>query len=514
MCIIGELGKLLLEEVPLEQTPPGYGRAPYQGYAKTESAVNEATKCVSPIRVYYAAAIIDAQLATVRFSAGTASPQAPVTSAQNSGAPHLPNPHQVAAAEEFGTLPHGVNGTLNGTKGKDRDYSLDTADPYGGLSNPYQAHQSSPYDEFGGTRGAANDRHVMFQGPTTDEAAPSPKVDYEYEQQKQLDAEERAWREGQPTTSVPTGLGAVIPPVQHEVQPTTTQVDENGLGVPWQPLNVKRERGSANSIALHDDGVPQLDTPDLGERIAAPGHSTRNHQTGYMENRANDVHGQSNDYMTSPTTIDLPPPPPIGSMYGGGGAATPPEREGFYTPLEGPTPEPFHPSTLPDQPSPPFDSVPPTPPAPPAPPAPPVPTTSLPPPPAPIPLPSPSLPSAAQTYNSAPGSGKISAAAFRRGAKNRGSTDPEDVANYASPTSQNQSPESANRAPRRLPLPPPGVPSGSGEARPETPIEAGFELPDSPGTEGKKRLRDSAYDEARTDEFSPPPSYSHGESLR
>lgn len=47
MCIIGELGKLLLEEVPLEVTPPGYGRAPYLGYAKTESAVNEATKCVS-----------------------------------------------------------------------------------------------------------------------------------------------------------------------------------------------------------------------------------------------------------------------------------------------------------------------------------------------------------------------------------------------------------------------------------------------------------------------------------
>lgn len=47
MCIIGELGKLLLEEVPLEETPPGYGRAPYQGYVKTESAVNEATKCVS-----------------------------------------------------------------------------------------------------------------------------------------------------------------------------------------------------------------------------------------------------------------------------------------------------------------------------------------------------------------------------------------------------------------------------------------------------------------------------------
>lgn len=29
--IVGELGKLLIEEVPLETTPPGYGRGPYQG---------------------------------------------------------------------------------------------------------------------------------------------------------------------------------------------------------------------------------------------------------------------------------------------------------------------------------------------------------------------------------------------------------------------------------------------------------------------------------------------------
>ena len=49
MCIIGELGKLLLEEVPLEETPPGHGRALYRGYDKTENAVNEATKCVSSL---------------------------------------------------------------------------------------------------------------------------------------------------------------------------------------------------------------------------------------------------------------------------------------------------------------------------------------------------------------------------------------------------------------------------------------------------------------------------------
>lgn len=49
MCIIGELGKLVLEEIPLEETPPGYGRAPYMGFDRTENAVQEATKCVGSV---------------------------------------------------------------------------------------------------------------------------------------------------------------------------------------------------------------------------------------------------------------------------------------------------------------------------------------------------------------------------------------------------------------------------------------------------------------------------------
>jgi len=47
MCIIGELGKLLLEEIPLEETPPGYSRAPYTSHDRTENTVSEAVKCVS-----------------------------------------------------------------------------------------------------------------------------------------------------------------------------------------------------------------------------------------------------------------------------------------------------------------------------------------------------------------------------------------------------------------------------------------------------------------------------------
>ncbi|CDZ97696.1 Eisosome component PIL1/LSP1 [Phaffia rhodozyma] len=49
MTIVGELGKLLLEEIPLEITPPGYGRAPYNSFDKTTRLSVEANKCVSEV---------------------------------------------------------------------------------------------------------------------------------------------------------------------------------------------------------------------------------------------------------------------------------------------------------------------------------------------------------------------------------------------------------------------------------------------------------------------------------
>lgn len=49
LTIVGELGKLLIEEIPLEETPPGYGRAPYQSYATTERLSSEAAKCISQV---------------------------------------------------------------------------------------------------------------------------------------------------------------------------------------------------------------------------------------------------------------------------------------------------------------------------------------------------------------------------------------------------------------------------------------------------------------------------------
>jgi hypothetical protein len=49
LTIVGELGKLLIEEIPLEETPPGYGRAPYNGYATTERLSGEAGKCIAQV---------------------------------------------------------------------------------------------------------------------------------------------------------------------------------------------------------------------------------------------------------------------------------------------------------------------------------------------------------------------------------------------------------------------------------------------------------------------------------
>lgn len=40
--IVGELGKLLIEEIPLETTPPGYGRGPYHGACLSPSEASSA----------------------------------------------------------------------------------------------------------------------------------------------------------------------------------------------------------------------------------------------------------------------------------------------------------------------------------------------------------------------------------------------------------------------------------------------------------------------------------------
>ncbi|KAF8580310.1 hypothetical protein K439DRAFT_1415439 [Ramaria rubella] len=47
--IVGELGKLLIEEIPLEPTPPGQPRAFYQSHPKTENLSAEVSRCIGEV---------------------------------------------------------------------------------------------------------------------------------------------------------------------------------------------------------------------------------------------------------------------------------------------------------------------------------------------------------------------------------------------------------------------------------------------------------------------------------
>ncbi|KAK4702218.1 hypothetical protein P7C70_g4006, partial [Phenoliferia sp. Uapishka_3] len=47
--IIGEIGKLIVDEIPVEQTEPGAPRARYQAFDRTEQHMNEATRCLGEV---------------------------------------------------------------------------------------------------------------------------------------------------------------------------------------------------------------------------------------------------------------------------------------------------------------------------------------------------------------------------------------------------------------------------------------------------------------------------------
>ncbi|CAE6469420.1 unnamed protein product [Rhizoctonia solani] len=49
--IIGDLGKLMIEEIPLHTTPPGQPRAPYTSREKTAELSSEAMRCIGEIRI-------------------------------------------------------------------------------------------------------------------------------------------------------------------------------------------------------------------------------------------------------------------------------------------------------------------------------------------------------------------------------------------------------------------------------------------------------------------------------
>ncbi|SPO30494.1 related to LSP1 - primary component of eisosomes [Ustilago trichophora] len=49
LTIVAEISKLMLEEIPLQATQPGMPRAEYYGFAKTESLLQEATRCIADV---------------------------------------------------------------------------------------------------------------------------------------------------------------------------------------------------------------------------------------------------------------------------------------------------------------------------------------------------------------------------------------------------------------------------------------------------------------------------------
>lgn len=49
ITVVAEIGKLLIEEIPLNQTQPGMPRDEYEGAAKTDQLMQEATRCIADV---------------------------------------------------------------------------------------------------------------------------------------------------------------------------------------------------------------------------------------------------------------------------------------------------------------------------------------------------------------------------------------------------------------------------------------------------------------------------------
>lgn len=462
------------------------------------------------------------QLATVKFSAGSAQPRAPGlpphNPAERLGTPQLPQigmghpngqpqHHDIAAAEEYGNYPGGVSSPEHpqapfaqdqqrhpSNPSRQASYSLDNTNPYGGIDRSHDNH----YDEYGGVRSsvAGGDAHVVWQGPTEEALSSHAQAqsqigqtphDYEYEQQRRME-EEAAWRatdnQPRPTTDEMPALGAVRQSPQNDHEAGTSRGNP-----PWQPLNVRKDRSV--SPEHRDNGAPTLDTPDLGERIAS---STYGVPQGY------------NPPGQGPSQVDneeLALPPRINAFAAGSGSSGPPaaegfspvmERDGFYTPRESNTPEPGQFAGGPQSPSLGNNNLN---------------VGSQPPPvgslrlPSPIPPPAAVTSPTASTYSSGPGiGGKISAAAFRKN-KPRQSLEPEDD----------------GRPSRRLPQPP-GVTGQDPTSQITNDATAGPSHPTTTAagmSTGLSQIDTSAedglYSEAKG-EASPPPMYTHPDSLR
>ncbi|EKD02677.1 hypothetical protein A1Q2_02907 [Trichosporon asahii var. asahii CBS 8904] len=260
MCIVGELGKLLLEEIPLEETPPGYGRAPYEGYERTDKTEKEALRCLSQ----------------VQFHAASAAPKPP-------GLPGIHNSPLTAAAAGNGPVPE----ASIAQREEYGDYVPGTGASSPRASSPPRIpaisglddRRPSEQDEYGATHTAPTG--TVWQGPSDDALEHS----YEYEQQRQMDAAaaQDSQANSQVSSSVPqiapTPYGAPIAErfatttLDSPPEPAEEKVDAPKATPGWEPLRVSNRDSTGASLqdqpryslhdgprySLHDGPVPRAE---------------------------------------------------------------------------------------------------------------------------------------------------------------------------------------------------------------------------------------------------------------
>lgn len=353
MCIIGELGKLLLEEIPLEETPPGYDRAPYNAYEKTENTTKEAIKCVSCHNVDRQ---LTTQLATVQFHAASAAPKPPGLPAMvDSGSlrtpsiprqdsiPHPGGLHTVQDHEEYGEYPKSV-----GTRDSLPPQLPALGNRYGSLSSDGadQHNVRTTFGEFGTMRQSSSSETpagTMVWKADSDQGHDLESHDYEYIQQREMDAakEREAGHHRVPSGTAssdqavtPTAPVSTIDEADNESEGHETELahqqqpaDSNRVSAGWQPLKVERGETTAQGNRGHAlyDG-PGYTLPAIGDSEPF-GHEFLQSGEENLDNRQE----QENASFQSAEDSDLAPPVMPGTRLPG-----PTDDGEFSTPLSSP----------------------------------------------------------------------------------------------------------------------------------------------------------------------------------
>lgn len=243
--IVGELGKLLIEEIPLEETPPGYGRAPYQGHEQTARLDAEAERCINEVQ--FMRPDVKALPPGLPQTRGLAPLQTPGQAAATSGGGRLEDYKRFASAYGDEPLGHGAAPDSAASVGYQSD-QLRSAAPSGGLYGADAAVTTPP---------AANDgeHHVMFEAPVSPQGVPTrgltetyaaggppitSRLDpYEAGSPRTTDtatvaqvptALQPPWRDASAATTQPLNLGSRAKSVEPPAQQRTPQwhLDEDG----------------------------------------------------------------------------------------------------------------------------------------------------------------------------------------------------------------------------------------------------------------------------------------------